>query len=50
MSELGDGASRELHISTRDFQSEGVLVPAAVRDSGPGLSPITVGGLFELSF
>jgi len=44
MSELGDGI-RELHISTEDLQSEGVC--AAVRDSGPGLSPENLGRLFE---
>jgi signal transduction histidine kinase len=44
MSELRNGI-RELHISTENVQSEGVC--AAVRDSGPGLSPEHLGRLFE---
>src|SRR6267378_659602 len=44
MSELRDGI-RELHISTENVQSKGVC--AAVRDSGPGLSPEKLGRLFE---
>jgi signal transduction histidine kinase len=44
MSELRDGI-RELHISTEKAQPGGVC--AAVRDSGPGLSPEKLGRLFE---
>jgi signal transduction histidine kinase len=39
------GGSRELLISTRRSESEGVLV--AVRDSGPGLAPESADRLFE---
>jgi C4-dicarboxylate-specific signal transduction histidine kinase len=44
MSEMSEGP-RELLISTRETESEGVLV--AVRDSGPGLAPEGVDRLFE---
>jgi C4-dicarboxylate-specific signal transduction histidine kinase len=44
MAELRDGI-RELHITTEQVQSEGVLV--AVQDSGPGLNPEKLGRLFE---
>jgi C4-dicarboxylate-specific signal transduction histidine kinase len=44
MSESNEG-SRELLISTRRSESEGVLV--AVRDSGPGLAPESIDRLFE---
>ena len=37
--------SRELLISTRIFQSDGVLV--LVRDSGPGLAPAGLERIFE---
>jgi PAS domain S-box-containing protein len=44
MSGMSEG-SRELLISTRETESEGVLL--AVRDSGPGLVPESVDRLFE---
>jgi C4-dicarboxylate-specific signal transduction histidine kinase len=44
MSGMSEG-SRELLISTRETESEGVLV--AVRDSGPGLAPESIDQLFE---
>jgi PAS domain S-box-containing protein len=44
MSGMSEG-SRELLISTRISESEGVLV--AVQDSGPGLAPESVDRLFE---
>ena len=44
MSGMSEG-SRELLISTRRSESEGVLV--AVRDSGPGLAPESIDRLFE---
>src|SRR5258708_11447082 len=44
MSGISEG-SRELLISTREAESEGVLL--AVRDSGPGLVPESVDRLFE---
>jgi C4-dicarboxylate-specific signal transduction histidine kinase len=44
MSGMSEGP-RELLISTRETESEGVLV--AVRDSGPGLAPEGVDRLFE---
>jgi signal transduction histidine kinase len=44
MSGMSEG-SRELLISTRKSESEGVLV--AVRDSGPGLGPESADRLFE---
>ena len=43
MSGTSDG-SRELIISTGKAESSGVLV--AVRDSGPGLAPATLGHIF----
>jgi PAS domain S-box-containing protein len=44
MSEMSEGP-RELLISTRDTETDGVLV--AVRDSGPGIAPESVDRLFE---
>jgi signal transduction histidine kinase len=44
MSEISEGP-RELLISTRDTETDGVLV--AVRDSGPGIAPESVDRLFE---
>jgi PAS domain S-box-containing protein len=44
MSGMSEGP-RELLISTRDIETDGVLV--AVRDSGPGIAPESVDRLFE---
>jgi PAS domain S-box-containing protein len=44
MSGMSEGP-RELLISTRDTETDGVLV--AVRDSGPGIAPESVDRLFE---
>jgi signal transduction histidine kinase len=44
MSGMSEG-SRELLISTRETESDGVLL--AVRDSGPGLVPESADRLFE---
>jgi C4-dicarboxylate-specific signal transduction histidine kinase len=44
MSDIGDGA-RELLISSETIESGGVLV--TVRDSGPALTPATLGRVFE---
>jgi signal transduction histidine kinase len=44
MSAISEG-SRELMISTGQADPNGVLV--AVKDSGPGLAPASVGRLFE---
>jgi len=45
MSSVGEGATRELLISTGQAELGGVLV--SVRDSGPGLAPSNLEHLFE---
>ena len=40
-----DGGTRELLISTREAEPNGVLV--GVRDSGPGLAPTILGRVFD---